>query len=110
MTGEQRNLAVSVATFGGLQGQDLGRLVNLKIVNRVDEWSERTMLLGIEMSFSDERPPVRLGCCDRGSKSEVIDFAIDGPGGERINAVNAFNPIRNWCTGFQVGNAPSVRH
>ena len=99
-------LPVSVARFGGLQGQDLARLVNLTIAIRVGGWIPA--LLGIEISFSDGRLPVRLGRCDGGPKSEVINFAIDGPGGERINAVDKLYWMRNLFSGLQVSNLPSI--
>jgi len=58
-------------------------------------------LLALQVGYSDGRGAFRLGLC--GTYPSVdVNFDIDGPGGERITAVNAFYLEPDSFVGFRV--------
>jgi hypothetical protein len=94
----QPELPISVALFGGLDGQDLQHLAGLRVL--VDMGS---ILRGVEAFYSDGRSPVRLGIFEANVSPETHEFRIAGLGGERIHSIDAFyTPPNHLLAGLRV--------
>lgn len=105
-------LPLSVAIFGGLRGQDLEYVINVAVV--LDYYSESP--LAVQVTYSDRRPAVCFGVFDPdyfggfdpNGWIEPLNFAVDGPGGERITSVETVYSKRQAFYGFRVRRSRSL--
>ncbi|KAL2136897.1 hypothetical protein VTI74DRAFT_623 [Chaetomium olivicolor] len=89
-------LPLTITIFGGPQGQDLGSVVGITVLFDVLH-----RVVAFEVSFTSGRPAVRVGLdntalghsqvSEDDEQPEACYFAIDGPGGERITALDVIH-------------------
>ena len=94
---QDQGLPLSVVIFAGIGGQDWQHISGITVLILDDE-----VLVAIEVSLSDGCTPVRIGLDTTDAETERFDFEIDGPGGERITAIDASYTTEPRFVGFRV--------
>lgn len=106
---------ILMITLGDNQGSRLKHLVKITV------WIEvRDAIRGIDFFFSDSQEPLRFGVFERrpspsrgkdlpDERLEKVDFAVNGPDGERIIAIDTcYSRASGCCQGFRVGQTDSA--
>jgi hypothetical protein len=94
---------ISLAIFGGSQGQDLKSVVGLTVWLPQHSGHAPIRLLALEVSFADGREAVCLGGNTTIMAVKKIFFPIDRPGGEYIAETSSrWEEDLDWYRGFKV--------